>query len=169
MPRRWFRAALAALAIAAIGGVATFGTLRLVAGPGPTAEVPFAVGVAPAPYVGFGTARIGVGGRCVDLLVAADARSRRTGLRGRVTTAPYAGMLFAFPADSTAGFTMSGVSVPLAITWYAADGRPVDRARMEPCPEGSDAECPVYGSDRPFRYALEQVVPAGSAGALGPC
>ena len=133
-------------------------------------QIPFAsTGAAPAPYVGFGTARIGLGGRCVDVLVAADERTRTAGLRGRATTAPYVGMLFAFPTDTTAGFTMSGVSVPLEITWYGADGRSVDRARMEPCPEGSDAECPVYGSDRPFRYALEQVAPNGPAGALSPC
>ena len=26
---------------------------------------------------------------------------------------------------------------------------------MEPCPEGTDATCPMYASDGPFRYALE--------------
>ncbi|MFM8237880.1 MAG: DUF192 domain-containing protein [Actinomycetota bacterium] len=171
MPRSRTRAVVVALVVAAIGGGVTFGILRTGSRGSDPAVFPFAaVGAAPAPYTGFGTARVRVGNDCLEVLVAADDRTRGLGLRRRTTTRPYAGMLFAFPTMTDAGFTMAGVPVPLDITWFAADGAPVDRARMAPCPDGTDADCPVYGSDRPFRYALERTAPSAPvAGALGGC
>lgn len=171
LPRSRVGAVVVALVVAAIGGGVTFALLR---GDGPAAypaPLPFAeVTAARSPFTGFGAARVAVGDRCLDLLVAADDEARGTGLRQRTTTAPYAGMLFAFPTDLRAGFTMARVPVPLAITWFDADGRPVARTRMEPCPWASDDECPVYESDRAFRYALEEVAPGSIAsGALGTC
>jgi len=154
-----------------MGGGATYALLRDDGPAAYPAALPFAeVTAARAPFTGFGAARVAVGDRCRDLLVAADGATRGTGLRQRTTTAPYAGMLFAFPTDIRAGFTMARVPVPLTITWFGADGHPVDRARMEPCPSASDDECPVYESDRAFRYALEEVAPGSIApGALGSC
>lgn len=171
LPRSRLGAAVVALVIAAIGGGVTLALLR---GDGPShypGELPFAeVTAARSPFAGFGAARVAVGERCVELLVAADDTTRGTGLRQRTTTGPYAGMLFAFPTEIRAGFTMARVPVPLTITWFGADGRPVDRARMEPCPYDSDDKCPIYESDRAFRYALEEVAPGAVApGALGTC
>lgn len=156
--------------MAAVGGGLIFGLLRGRSGGGDSALLPFAaVQPAPEPFAGFATARVGLGDRCLTLLVAGDEASRETGLRGRRSTAPYDGMLFAFPTEDRFGFTMAGVPVPLDITWFGADGRPVDRARMEPCPDGTDADCPVYRSDRPFRYALERGAAGPTGGALGSC
>ena len=148
----------------------TLGVLSLRSG-STRARLPFTEVVpAPAPFAGFGAARVALGGRCIDVVVAADEATRTEGLRGRRSSAPYAGMLFAFPAETDAAFTMAGTPVALDITWFAADGRPVDRARMEPCPAGTDATCPRYGSHRRYRYALERLAPAGgSGGALGSC
>jgi uncharacterized membrane protein (UPF0127 family) len=63
-------------------------------------------------------------------------------------------MLFVFDGPTSTGFTMSTVPVALDIGFYDSDGRPVDRLRMEPC-AGSEAACPVYRADGPFRFALE--------------
>src|SRR5205823_12636386 len=125
---------------------------------------------APAPFAEFAEARVAVDSRWLRVLVASSASQRVQGLRDVRSLAPYQGMLFVYPGDSAARFTMAGTPAPLAITFFSAQGVPVDRARMTPCPDGNDATCPEYASKTRYRYALEQ--PAGSAsasGALGAC
>ena len=125
---------------------------------------------APAPFAEFSETRVAVDSRCLRVLVASSASQRVQGLRGVRSFAPYQGMLFVYPGDSAARFTMAGTPAPLDITFFSARGVPVDRARMSPCPGGTDATCPEYASKARYRYALEQ--PAGSAspsGALGAC
>jgi hypothetical protein len=39
---------------------------------------------------------------------------------------------------------------------------------MEPC-DRTEAECPAYVSDEPFRYALETEAGALGSGSLGAC
>lgn len=126
------------------------------------AAAPFADG-------GFGATEIGVGGRCLQVLVADDAAGRGQGLRDVTDLGPYDGMLFVQEADSTGPFTMAGTPLPLDVTWYDVAGRPVGHAAMQPCPEGSDATCPRYPPPGPYRYALEQPSGVASGGALGPC
>jgi uncharacterized membrane protein (UPF0127 family) len=123
------------------------------------------------PFDAFDEGRVAVGDRCLRVLVAATEQLRQRGLRDVRSLAPYDGMLFVFPNDSDAHFTMANTPLPLDITWFAADGKPLDHARMSPCPQGTDATCPQYASKQRYRYALEQ--PAGAAGGasgpIGPC
>ncbi len=82
----------------------------------------------------------------------------------------YDGMLFVFPGDSSAGFTMAGTPLPLDITFFSDRRIPVDHAQMKPCLRGTDATCPEYDAKERYRYALER--PAGSSpasGALAAC
>jgi uncharacterized membrane protein (UPF0127 family) len=69
-------------------------------------------------------------------------------------------MVFVFDEDTNGSFTMAGVTQPLEITWFTADGTRVDGAQLDPCPEGTQDECPVYAPDGKYRIALEQ--PGGS-------
>ena len=123
------------------------------------------------PFADFAQARVALGSRCIRVLVATTANQREQGLREVRTLGPYAGMLFAYPGDSSARFTMAETPTPLDITFFSAKGAPVDDVAMVPCPNGTDATCPVYESRHPYRYALER--PSGGAstgsGPLGPC
>ena len=127
-------------------------------------------GAAP-PFDAFEEGRVAVGDECLRVLVAATEHLRERGLRDVSSLAPYDGMLFVFPNDSDAHFTMANTPLPLDITWFAPDGKPVDHTRMSPCPEGTDATCPQYASKTRYRYALEQPAGAagGASGSIGPC
>jgi len=122
-----------------------------------------------APFDAFSEARVAVGSRCLRVLVATTPGQRVQGMRATRSIAPYAGMLFAYGADTNARFTMAGTPLPLDITFFDARGVRVDDARMTPCPKGSDADCPEYSSRRRYRYALEQPSGAASSGALAAC
>jgi uncharacterized membrane protein (UPF0127 family) len=121
-----------------------------------------------APFVGYEEVGAAVDGSCVRLVLADTPAERTDGLRGVDDLGPYAGMLFVEDGDSTGAFTMAGVDRPLAVTWFAGDGSRLDWARMAACPDRGEADCPVYRSDRAYRYALE--TPGSSpAGAIAPC
>lgn len=122
----------------------------------PLEQVVAAAKPAKPPFRGLTTSRLSVGGRDLALVIADDFDERTQGLRGRASTRPYDGMLFAFDGATTTAFTMSTVPVALDIGFYDRRGRPVDRLRMEPC-AGAESECPIYRASGPFRYALETV------------
>ena len=124
---------------------------------------------APAPFADFSQARVAVGARCLHVLVASTESQRVQGLR-EVRSLPFDGMIFVFPRDTNAQFTMAETPTPLDITFFAASGAPVDRTEMTPCPAGTDATCPAYASKQRYRYALERPVrSAPASGALGGC
>jgi uncharacterized membrane protein (UPF0127 family) len=128
-----------------------------------------ATSAAPAPFGAFSQARVAVGARCLRLLVASTESQRVQGLRG-VRSLAFDGMIFVFPSDTEAQFTMADTPMPLDITFFSAAGAPVDQTRMTPCPRGTDATCPAYASKQNYRYALERPVGSASAsGALGSC
>jgi uncharacterized membrane protein (UPF0127 family) len=77
-------------------------------------------------------------------------------------------MLFVNESDVMVGYTMSGVTVPLEIGWYAADGEPVSRTELEPCPEGGP-DCPPYSADGAYRFAVETLGGGLPSGGLGSC
>ena len=118
-------------------------------------------------FAGYREVRIASGDRCVRVVVADTPARRERGLRGVADLAPYVGMLFVQAHDTP--FTMAGVSEPLEITWYRADGRSAGTTAMRPCPGSDAAHCPVYANNRRYRYALE--TPGGVPGpsGLGPC
>jgi uncharacterized protein len=125
---------------------------------------------APAPFAEFGEAQVAVGSRCLRVLVATTETQRVQGLREVRSLAPFDGMVFVFPRDTSARFTMAETPTPLDITFFSAPGAPVDKARMTPCPAGTDATCPAYASKTRYRYALERPVgSAAASGALGGC
>lgn len=113
------------------------------------------VGAARAPFTGLTAGTISVGGKQLRVVVADDEDERVQGLRQKADAAPYDGMLFVFPSDGVVSFTMATVPDALEIVFFDSAGRVVDRLRMEPCPNGTDANCPVYTAKGPFRYALE--------------
>jgi uncharacterized membrane protein (UPF0127 family) len=117
---------------------------------------------AAAPFAAFSEARAAVGKRCLRVLVASSAAQRSQGLRDVTSLGDYDAMVFVFPNDTVARFTMAQTRIPLDVGWYGADGVPIERTRMTPCPDGTDATCPTYGPKRRYRYAVET-----SAGQLG--
>jgi uncharacterized protein len=125
---------------------------------------------AAAPFGDFDQTRVAVGARCLRVLVALAPSQRVQGLREVRSLAPYEGMLFVNPGDTRARYTMADTPMPLDVTFFSAKGVAVDRARMTPCPNGSDETCPQYASKAPYRYALEQPTGASSvSGNLGSC
>jgi uncharacterized membrane protein (UPF0127 family) len=127
-----------------------------------------AISPAAAPFNTFSETHAKINGRCARVLVATTSAQRVQGLREVRDLGPYAGMLFAFPSDSSARFTMARTLIPLDIEWYDANGRPVDDARMTPCPNGTDTTCPSYAARRRYRYALETASGA-TGGPIGAC
>jgi uncharacterized membrane protein (UPF0127 family) len=119
-------------------------------------------------FPGLTEAQLAVGEDCLSLVVADTVEERSQGLRARETLGVYDGMLFVNEADTTAAYTMAGVPVPLDIGWYAADGEPVDRTEMQPCPEGGPG-CPRYSADGRYRFAVETLGGGLPGGALGAC
>ena len=162
----------AGLALAALVGmiVVVLGMLRDNNG---AARLPFATTQSALPPFGdFHEARVAVGGRCLRVLVASTGPQRTAGLRDVAELSPYDGMLFVYPADTDTKYTMATTLLPLDITWYDAQGNPVDNTQMTPCPHGTDATCPTYASRQKYRYALERVTggsAASASGSVGAC
>jgi len=133
-------------------------------------RLPFATTApANASFIGFDEAHVALDSKCARVLVAATPSLRSRGLREVRSLAPYAGMLFVFPGDTNARFTMAHTLLPLDITFFAANGTPVDTEHMTPCPNGTDATCPVYQSSARYRYALERAAGSSGSGSLGSC
>lgn len=124
---------------------------------------------AAAPFDSFSQSRVAVDHRCLHVLVASTSAQRIQGLREVTDLGAYDGMLFVFPSDAFARFTMAQTPLPLDIGWYTSEGAPVDRARMTPCPRGSDTNCPSYGPRHKYRYALETRAGTLGTGALNAC
>jgi uncharacterized membrane protein (UPF0127 family) len=169
------KAAIALLVAGAIGivvGVVWFARDDDGASTAPVASsnLPFLLGRTPAvaTFAGLTEAQLGVGGRCLRVVVADDDAERVQGLRGRRNIGPYDAMLFVFDEQTTTPFTMSRVPVPLQIGFYAADGSPVSQRHMKPCPR-AEADCPDYHSSGPFSYALETLGGKLPSGALSGC
>lgn len=125
---------------------------------GPTTSTTLATGDLSRPEV----REIAVDGEPLLVAWADDVAERSRGLRGVDDLGDLDGMLFDMVADSTTTFTMRGTLIPLDIYFFDASGRGLGRLEMVPC---DSADCPSYGIEEAFRYALE--VPAGSR-RLGP-
>ena len=158
-----------AIAVAALAGIVAILGYVSTRGSG-SGRVPFTTTTqASPPFSEFDEGRVALGSRCLRVLIAVSENQRVQGLRNVTSLGPYEGMLFAFPSDTSARFTMASTPLPLDIIWFAADGSPVDAARMNPCPNGTDATCPTYVAKRRYRYALERIAPSSGGGRLGPC
>ncbi len=159
--------AAGAVALAALVGIVFLGA-RMLNDDDPVAPFSLAPTMrAVAPFEQFDEAMIAVDDDCNRLLVARTNEQRVQGLREVTDLAPYDGMLFVFPQETDARFTMSNTPLPLDITFLDANGKPVDSKTMTPCPR-EEMDCPAYASNGKYRYALE--LPAGSGGgAIGTC
>lgn len=124
---------------------------------------------AEAPFRGLTELRLSIGGDCRRIVVADEVGERAVGLMRRRDLGPYAGMLFVFERPVQGAFTMSDVPVALDIGWYDAAGRPVDRLVMQPCPDRTVSECPLYRSRGPYSSAVETLEGELPAGALSGC
>lgn len=126
---------------------------------------------AQAPFAGLDELKVAVGyDHCLRLAVADSLEERVAGLRDRTDLGPYDGMLFVFQGPSDSAFTMSGVTVPLDIAFFGADGARNSTRLMKPCPK-AEPECPVYRADGAYEYAIETLkgqLPAGAATACTP-
>lgn len=100
-------------------------------------------------------------GWCV--LLAETQEQRGKGLMNVTDFGGYPGMLFVWNDDTSSSFYMRNTPTPLSIAWVDAEGELVSTADMDPC--GDDPNCPLYGADRPYRFALE--VPQGDLGEVG--
>lgn len=100
--------------------------------------------------------------RCA--LLADSVVLQAKGLMEQGDLAGYVGMIFKFETESSGTFFMRNTRIPLSIAFFDSDGAFVSSADMEPCPD-EITDCPVYGADRPYRYALE--VLKGELAALG--
>jgi uncharacterized membrane protein (UPF0127 family) len=166
---RWRIAIAAAVALASLFGMIAI-LVHHTSARQTRARLPFAVTKpALATFIGFDETRVALGSKCVRVLVAATPALRNRGLRDVRNLSPYDGMLFVFPADSDARFTMANTPLPLDITFFAGSGAPVDEQRMTPCPNGTDATCPQYEAKSRYRYALERPVGSSGSGGLGAC
>jgi uncharacterized membrane protein (UPF0127 family) len=169
VPKRLRIAAAAVVALLALAGMIVV-AIRIRSDQSGAGQLRFAsTSAAAAPFDDFDEARVEVGSDCLRVLVASTPRQRGQGLRNVRSVVPYDGMLFVERRDSSGRFTMADTLIPLDITFYSADRVPVDSARMTPCPDGTDASCPTYGADVPYRYALERPAGSGSSGSLSAC
>jgi uncharacterized protein len=96
--------------------------------------------------------------------VAATEEQRELGLMDRDRIPAGTGMIFVFPRAEHGSFWMYRTRVPLSIAW-AARGRVVGIAEMEPCRSPDSANCPTYPSPQPFDTAVE--APAGTFTSAG--
>lgn len=118
-------------------------------------------------FDGFDVAPIAIvdaDGFLVQCVLVADTTERRQrGFSGVPDTGGHAGMIFAFPDNTTGSFWMGNTHMPLTIAFIDSTGVPVSVLDMEPCPEAVD--CPSYFPDLPYRWALE--VPQGQLAQFG--
>lgn len=118
-------------------------------------------------FEGFAVAPIAIiddEGYLVQCVLIADTPElRQRGFSGVPDTGGHAGMIFAFPEDTTGSFWMGNTHMPLTIAFVDNRGVPVSVLDMEPCPDGVD--CPSYFPEAAYRWALE--VPQGQLEQFG--
>jgi uncharacterized membrane protein (UPF0127 family) len=88
-------------------------------------------------------------GGTLQVEIAKTSAERAVGLMNRSSLGADAGMLFAFPGDTQAGFWMKDTLVPLSIAFMKADGTIVHIEDMQPQTEA------LHHSTEPYRYAIE--------------
>lgn len=92
---------------------------------------------------------ISVGGIDIEVEIADNSDSRRTGLMNRKSMPENNGMLFIFDSDQKLSFWMKNTLIPLSIAYISADGEIMEIYDMKP-----ESLRPVE-SVNSVRYALE--------------
>ena len=88
----------------------------------------------------------------VKVELARTPTQLQTGLGGRKTLAPHAGMAFLFGSDIRGQFWMKNTSIPLSIAFWGKGGKILRILDMAPCLADP---CKVYDPKVAFRGALE--------------
>jgi uncharacterized membrane protein (UPF0127 family) len=97
---------------------------------------------------------LSIGGRDLDVEVAADEPSRENGFMKRRSPAPYQGMLFIFPRPKQVSFWMKETAFPLSAAYISLTGRILEMHDLKPFDEQ-----PVSSNSSNIIYVLE--VPRG--------
>ena len=101
-------------------------------------------------------------GRRCDTDVASSA-----GSAGSRRSSVVRGNAVRLPMTPRPPYTMAGVTAPLEIGWYSADGKRVSKEHMAPCPNRDQAHCPVYRSGRRLSHRARDARRLGSCGRPG--
>jgi uncharacterized membrane protein (UPF0127 family) len=108
------------------------------------------------PFPALETRTIAVDDERLQVAVAESPGSRNRGLSGVASLGSLDGMLFEYETEvdpAAHPFWMRDMQFPLDIDFFDADGRLVDRVRLDPCDPGDD--CPRHVARSPFRWVLE--------------
>lgn len=121
----------------------------------------------PADGLQFDETQRQVGDRCLSLLVADTPAEWRAGLRGRESELERVdGMLFVSSVPAINAFTMRGVTAPLSLGFYDANGGALGGHDMVPCPAESET-CPSYDPPAPYAFVVETALGELPEGPLG--
>jgi uncharacterized protein len=101
----------------------------------------------------------------VCLWIAETALQRQRGLMGVTDLGVADGMAFVYDDATNGQFWMRDTPMPLSIAFFAAEGRFVSAADMEPCLTGPPDDCARYSATGPYVTAIE--VPQGGLADLG--
>lgn len=101
-------------------------------------------------------ARVAIGRVSLIADIADSVELRTRGLAGRISLAPYQGMLFIFDTPGSYAIWMKGMTIPIDIFWIR-DGVVVDLQENVPPPAPGTPErtLPVYTPDTTADYVLE--------------
>jgi uncharacterized protein len=108
------------------------------------------------PFPDLEVRTVTVDGEPLRVAVAADPAARSRGLSGVAGLGSLDGMLFEYDDAVDPGahpFWMRDVQFPLEIGFFDAEGRLVDRVRLDPC--APEEPCPRHAASAPFRWVLE--------------
>jgi uncharacterized membrane protein (UPF0127 family) len=108
----------------------------------------------PLPGLPTGTLTIRTDDAAVSLMVeiAETQGDRATGLMGRASLAPDAGMVFLFDEPTDGTFWMKDTLIPLSIAFWDTNGRIGAILDMEPCERDP---CPLYDPGVTYVGAVE--------------
>ena len=95
------------------------------------------------------TRLLGIGSTEIEVEVADNSESRRTGLMNRKSMKENHGMLFVFDSDQKLSFWMKNTLIPLSIAYISSDGEILEIYDMKP-----ESLRPVESANS-VRYALE--------------
>lgn len=136
-----------AIALALTGTACNGGEANGTAAPSPTW---------PQPTPPFATGRALLdgdeGSKLIDIEIAETEEQRQQGLMYRTEIPDDWGMAFIFFDETSGGFWMKNVFVPLSIAFFDSDGEIVRIMDMEPCETDS---CPTYNPGVSYVGALE--------------
>lgn len=100
------------------------------------------------------------GSLLIDVELAVNDQQRAVGLKHRSSLEPDAGMAFLFFKETSGGFSMKKMLIPLSVAFFARNGTILEILEMEPCRmdpcEAYDPGVPYFGALEVNRGAFER-------------